>query len=562
MTTRAYDFAIQLANAAHFSVSDVLIGTTSNTVSEIVSIAGNVAKVRLSNVLSSYISGETVYSNATLLYTANVISTYNFSVDGYTYLLPEFLDTPVPDSILVYVNNELIDKGMYTVAPPKITLSPEYFELTSVEPFSDAVQIQFAIGETGAGRFISSNAYGEITTGSSTITSISGNPYIAEKNSTVQTPIVKLYTIYYPGEWYPIAKSGNPGADGEGFPWPVGFPLRFAEFIGEEYSDFDYSVISGNIAYKTVAMNGSDISQESSGKISSTSIEIANFDGSIVKLVENPNLVGFNASNSTVAMVNGDLLTNIDPATVFGNLAYDPVIAQKRGANAAHTYESTVSRGEIWTPLKDDTRDLLGAVVEIKLTYAKFLDFWPEYSIVSSASANTVDVRNAAPYRIGDSVKYSSNVNGVLSVITDIVDNTLYLSNTITPQIGDRLYIQNFGADPDSYVKYVFNVSRLEEVNELVAKFELTNWSQNFNKEIPKRKFFGTCPWKYKGAECKYPGSGVGTIVGSVPLVSANGYFTIDDQPTNNPAEDACSHTLRGCMLRHNLINFGGFIDE
>ena len=53
---------------------------------------------------------------------------------------------------------------------------------------------------------------------------------------------------------------------------------------------------------------------------------------------------------------------------------------------------------------KQDTRDLLGGVVEVKTTFAKFLDFWPEYSSARYVSSNVVEVLSALAYRVGDNV--------------------------------------------------------------------------------------------------------------------------------------------------------------
>ena len=44
--------------------------------------------------------------------------------------------------------------------------------------------------------------------------SIAPSPFIAEKNAFTQNPVVRLYEIYYPGEWYPDNQAGNPTGDG------------------------------------------------------------------------------------------------------------------------------------------------------------------------------------------------------------------------------------------------------------------------------------------------------------------------------------------------------------
>ena len=71
--------------------------------------------------------------------------------------------------------------------------------------------------------------------------------------------------------------------------------------------------------------------------------------------------------------------------------------------------------GGTWVEQKQDTRDLLGGVVEIKTTFANFLDFWPEYSSVQAISANVVEVYSTLPYRVGDNVRAKSgSVEGTI----------------------------------------------------------------------------------------------------------------------------------------------------
>ena len=66
----------------------------------------------------------------------------------------------------------------------------------------------------------------EVTTANSNSTAIAPSPFIAEKNAFTQNPIVRLYKIYYPGEWYPTNKAGNPTGEGEGRAWPNDFPIK------------------------------------------------------------------------------------------------------------------------------------------------------------------------------------------------------------------------------------------------------------------------------------------------------------------------------------------------
>jgi hypothetical protein len=52
-------------------------------------------------------------------------------------------------------------------------------------------------------------------------------------------------------------------------------------------------------------------------------------------------------------------------------------------SNASFDRTQTINVGGTWQEQKMDTRDLLGGVVEIKTTFANFLDTWPEYSLLN-----------------------------------------------------------------------------------------------------------------------------------------------------------------------------------
>lgn len=52
------------------------------------------------------------------------------------------------------------------------------------------------------------------------------------------------------------------------------------------------------------------------------------------------------------------------------------------------------------------------------------------------------------------------------------------------------------------------------------------------------------CAWAYRSADCGYGGPPVADVF---------------DQPTHDEARDACSRCRRGCALRGNEVNYGGF---
>jgi phage-related protein len=558
MVTRAYDYTLTVANANAFAIGNTVFGITSKAYGEVVSKKDSNIKIRIANIHKEFSVGESLISNSALLYSVNTFinHTTNLNALSNTFVLP--VVNAVNDSVQVYINSQFIEQQHYSIVNSNVVFSDNTlaaFRNSNSANTTDSMFIQVVSGNTNAYRFIASNMHSQVITGNTSITAIYDSPYIAEKNAIVQTPIVALYTIYYPGEWYPPNARGNPSKSGSGYPWPHNFPLRYAEFLGETFGDFNYGIIHNNNTYRVVAMNGDGISTESTGRINETKLEISNFDGVISSLIDNQNLVGYNSSNSTTAYVNGELVTNIDPRTVIGNTFYNSSVAATKGNNAAWDWLGTIENGDTWVSMKEDSRDLLGGVVEIQLTYAKFLDYWPEFSVATNSYGNVVSVRSSAPYRVGDVI-----TNRLANTtIEAIVDNNLYTSSNLVNVTGNAVYIINSDADKDATITHTFVVSRLEELNDFIAKFSLTNYMQYFKMELPKRKFFSTCPWVYKGPECKYPLNGSGTIVGSNPNITSNGFFNYNNERVMSVNDDICSHTHAACALRRNLANFGGF---
>lgn len=336
--------------------------------------------------------------------------------------------------------------------------------------------------------FVSNVMTSNITSATSLISSITPSTFIAQKNAFTQNPIVRLYSIYYPGEWYPPNSAGNPSGMGEGRSWPVGFPLRFAEVVGDTADDLMYNVTYGGTSFIPFPVNISGIEQTNEGRINELSLTVFNVDNIVSRLVEDPYLVGNNISNSVMAHVNGELVHGIDPRTVPSSwtdfptgsterallkaardkgLNYSTDIVNEYGQqNAAFTYEQTQSIGGTWITEKPDSRDLLGGVVEIKTTFANFLDYWPEHSSIvsqnSTSTASTIEVKNAAAYRVGDSVRLANSSRGVITSIVDNktinIDRPLLQYKYIGAQeanirgmyfkpTGDRLYISGNSSD-------------------------------------------------------------------------------------------------------------------
>lgn len=423
------------------------------------------------------------------------------------------------------------------------------------------------------------STYTESTLGTATVSAINTSRFIREKNAFEQKPLVRLFTVYYPGEWYPTNTNGNPTGDGEGLAWPYSFPFRFAEIRGDYISDINYRIYMGGVEYIPYPINSGIIGTDSSGKINELSITVSNFDNLIGSLVENPFLVGNNTSNAVTATVNGELVSGIDPRTVPSHALYNSDVAAARGINATFDYDSTLLVNGSWNKLKQDTRDLLGGVVEIKTTFANFLDVWPEYSTVSALVndvpsalvANLIPMTTTLPYRVGDLI--TNNLASTTRFeIQDIRHPYLVCNTNISGFVaGSEVYIVNTERDSENYLLDTFKIDGLTELNEQTATFGLTSWLQYFKLQLPKRKFYrNVCPWVYKGSECQYPVSGTGNIPGSNTLISANGavladgasangFFNIRNEAVVSVAQDICAKNLQACQLRRNEIHFGGF---
>lgn len=500
MSARSYDVILTVDDATGFQATNVLIGNTSATTGTIanVNLTTNELKVKLNNLQQEFSSSEEVHSNT--IVTANAVS----------------------------------GDGLLTTA-----------------------------------NFLSNVYSANSTTAIATVSSITQSAFKAQKNAFTQNPIVRLYSIYYPGEWYPPNAAGNPTGQGAGKAWPNNFPLRFAEIVGDLTSDILYNVSLGGTSYIPFPVNSSTLSQGSEGTIDEISVDIFNVDNIITTLVEDPFLAGNNSSNSVTATVNGELVNGIDPRTVPGTtgnpdgLDYDAdIVAYYGTSNASFDRTQTLLVGGTWTEQKMDTRDLLGGVVEIKTTFANFLDTWPEYSSVESVRSNVVEVYNALPYRVGDNVR--AKIGTTEATIQAIEENSyLFLSNELDSNvaIGVPLYIVNQEADSESYVEDKFKIDQLEALNDSVAKFSLISWLQYFKLVTPKRKYYkNTCQWVYKGPECQYPGPAGGQIPGAATGVVANtNPIAANNEIAADSSGDICSKSLQACTLRNNQLHFGGF---
>lgn len=439
--------------------------------------------------------------------------------------------------------------------------------LVSTFPFSSTsnVSVRINTGNTETVPYTAPSVLSSQTIAISKIAKIEYSGFIRAKNAFEQPPLIRLYNIYYPGEWYPPQQTGNPAIGGAGVAWPSGFPYRFAEVRGDTISDISYRAYYGGNDYQCYPIESDGIGLNQDGEVNQVNVRISNFDSLIAQIVENSTIAG-NCSNAISGTVNFEQVHNLDPATVINSATYDQAIVDSTYAgiaNSSITFDRCIALNGTWNPAKQDSRDLLGGVVEIKSTFATFLDYWPEYSSIRSVSGNIVELYSTAPYRINDNVTIKGT-KGKSANVKNIVGNFLELDNKLDIGIGTNLMIVNPDADPEAYVEDVFKVDKLNSLNGAYAEFSLTSWLQYFKLTFPRRKYYkNTCPWVYKGEECQYPDDGTGTIPGTSAstALTANGFWTTKNVQVNTvSANDECSKSFVACKLRNNQIHFGGFI--
>ena len=103
----------------------------------------------------------------------------------------------------------------------------------------------------------------------------------------------------------------------------------------------------------------------------------------------------------------------------------------------------------------------------------------------------------------------------------------------------------NRNADPQQERVSYYLIEQLTTLTQDMATFTLALPTETDNAVINKRTILVTCPWVYRSTECGYTGN---------PVADEK------DQPTTDPKKDKCSGCLRGCQLRNNTLNYGGFI--
>ena len=101
-------------------------------------------------------------------------------------------------------------------------------------------------------------------------------------------------------------------------------------------------------------------------------------------------------------------------------------------------------------------------------------------------------------------------------------------------------------ADPEQELTDRWVVEQMSQLTAMTASFVLATPTETDGALFPGRIMLAnTCMWTYRSDECGYTGGAVADEF---------------DKPTTDIRKDRCSKCMRGCELRRNVGNFGGFL--
>ncbi|EHF9644628.1 TPA: phage minor tail protein L [Salmonella enterica subsp. enterica] len=145
-------------------------------------------------------------------------------------------------------------------------------------------------------------------------------------------------------------------------------------------------------------------------------------------------------------------------------------------------------------------------------------------------------------------------VSNLFGLVTGMVDD---LQSLVGARVVRRLVYARFldavnfsqgnpDADPEQEAVAHYFIEQLSQLTAVTATFVLASPVETEGALFPGRIMLAdTCPWEYRSDECGYTGPAVADEF---------------DKPTSDPVKDICSHGARGCVLRNNILNFGGFL--
>ncbi|WP_080086086.1 phage minor tail protein L [Salmonella enterica] len=137
----------------------------------------------------------------------------------------------------------------------------------------------------------------------------------------------------------------------------------------------------------------------------------------------------------------------------------------------------------------------------------------------------------------GAAARPSLKVSNLYGMVTGMVEDlhslvgATVIRRIVYARFLDAVNFQNGNqeADPEQESVSRWVIEQCSDLTAVSATFVLAN----------------TCTWIYRSDECGYTGPAVADEF---------------DNPTADPAKDACSRCARGCALRNNTGNFGGFL--
>lgn len=153
----------------------------------------------------------------------------------------------------------------------------------------------------------------------------------------------------------------------------------------------------------------------------------------------------------------------------------------------------------------------------------------------------------------GVSARFSLKVSNLFGLVTEMSEDLQSLvGGSVVRHRVYRCFLDavnfttgNPQANPEQEAVARYQIEQLSELTNKDATFTLASPTETDGAIFPGRIMLAdTCTWGYRDENCGFTGGPVADEF---------------DNPTTDPAKDKCSHCLRGCEMRNNLINAGFF---
>ncbi|SPX37858.1 minor tail protein L [Escherichia coli] len=153
----------------------------------------------------------------------------------------------------------------------------------------------------------------------------------------------------------------------------------------------------------------------------------------------------------------------------------------------------------------------------------------------------------------GSSARPSLTVSNLFGLVTGMAEDLQSLVGATV--VRRRVYARfldavnfvagNPEADPEQELSDRWVVEQMSQLTAMTASFVLATPTETDGALFPGRIMLAnTCMWDYRGDECGYTA----------------GLWRMSSKPTTDIRKDRCSKCMRGCELRRNVGNFGGFL--